>query len=124
MALLYMRKEKMKMSYMKTEDNRMFYAPDSFDRATMNYCCTNATNDYVIGNLGSSEATFSFTIDSVNDSISELQDRVCTLEAAVAKSTQPKPPVSMQTWRYDRRSFKTLGADSRTPSLSRLFATN
>lgn len=112
------------MAYMKTEDNRMFYAPDSFDRSTVSYCCTNAMNDYVIGNLNSGEATLSFTMNSVKDSIGELQDRICTLEAAVAKSTQPKPPVSVQTWRYDRRDFKTLGADSRTPSLSRLFATN
>ena len=112
------------MAYMKTDDARMFYAPDSFDRATMSYYCTNATNDSVIGSLNSGEATLNVTIDAVTDRVSELQDRICTLEAAVAKSTQPKPPVSVQHWRYDRRHFKTLGADLRTPSLSRLFAAN
>ena len=114
------------MAYMKTENNRIFYAPDNFDRAMDLYCAKSDIDCYnfAVTNVNSGEATLSCTIEPIQTKIDTIADRLSALEAAVAVSAQNKPPVSMQTWRYDRRSFKTLGADSRTPSLSRLFATN
>ena len=129
------------MAKINYDSDKAFYMPDSFDRSVMTYCtssptisnmavCKSDTCDsytYAVNSLGSLSSggvTISGAVDTVKDSFSELEDRICALEAAMAKPVQHKPPVSAQRWRYDRRSFKTLGTDLRTPSLSRLFAAN
>lgn len=119
------------MAKINYDSGKMFYMPDSFDRSVMTYCTSSpsvskddANDGYVYALNAVGDLAISGTVDTVKDNISELRDRIEALEAAMAKPVQHKPPVSAQRWRYDRRSFKTLGTDLRTPSLSRLFAAN
>ena len=126
------------MAKINYDSDKVFYMPDSFDRSVLTYYTGNSdlaigkrdVNDsYVyalnsVGDLCVNNIDISGTVDTVEDSLGKLRDRIEALEAAVAVPTQHKPPVSAQRWRYDRRSFKTLGTDLRTPSLSRLFAAN
>lgn len=103
------------------EDGAIFYAPDSFDRSVLAYCTSNPViSNTVAMNTGSTMDCYTLTcdsaksigisgtVDTVKDRVSELADRICALEAAMAKPVRHKPPVSAQRWRYDRRDYKTL----------------
>ena len=103
------------------EDGAIFYAPDSFDRSVLTYCTSNpvisntvATNTsstmdcYTLACDGAESISISGAVDTVKDTISALADRICALEAAMAKPVRHKPPVSAQRWRYGRRDYKTL----------------
>lgn len=102
------------------EDGAIFYAPDSFDRSVLAYCTSSpaisksdASDCYTyalnsVGDVSVNSFAISGAVDTVKDSIGELRDRVVALEAAVAVAAQQKASVSMPTWRYGRRDYKTL----------------
>lgn len=116
------------------KEGNLFYAPDSFDRSTMDCCYTTAGaspclgeiaidavsnidsvayKPYVKGSVGllNNDATFEVCTKADNAAtvsvIDELRDRICALENAAVqvKETSTRP---LKHWRWKRADYKTL----------------